>query len=148
MAHPWIGKIKLDKILKRQLEPPYIPDLSIFNFDLQDIKSNLEDINILLDADQRTKKFDACFSGDFCYTNQNDMNYFVDRLAPIKIQHKNNKPGSDSKEKRNCLSLRSRTCKHHTISSVEKRNKLINHKKQEPLSENNRSLDCFCKYPN
>lgn len=33
LFHPWLGKVNTDKILKKKLIPPYVPDVNEFNFD-------------------------------------------------------------------------------------------------------------------
>lgn len=48
LAHPWIGKIKKSLIESKGLPPPFVPDLQEFNFDTADIKSDLNEINKLI----------------------------------------------------------------------------------------------------
>ena len=87
MAHPWVGRIKVDKILKRELEPPYVPDPSKFNFDLQDIKSNLESIEGLLQQDRKNRKFSTCFSKSFTYTSREVLSDLMERLLHSHSGH-------------------------------------------------------------
>lgn len=39
-----------------------MPDLEVFNFDSEEIKTDLEDLMRKLEEDRKTKKIDTCFS--------------------------------------------------------------------------------------
>jgi hypothetical protein len=33
LFHPWLGRVKSEEVLGRRMRPPYVPDVSEFNFD-------------------------------------------------------------------------------------------------------------------
>lgn len=45
LLHNWIGRVKHQTIQQKQLIPPFMPDLSCFNFDINDIKTDQKLIN-------------------------------------------------------------------------------------------------------
>ena len=52
-----MGKISKKVIEERKMDPPFIPNLEEYNFDLEEIKVDLKEIMRKVEEDRKMKKF-------------------------------------------------------------------------------------------
>ena len=57
-----MGKITKQAILNKELEPPFMPDLSTFNFDESDLKEKVEQMIPQIEKDLDSKRFETVFN--------------------------------------------------------------------------------------
>lgn len=51
------------------MDPPFIPNLEEYNFDLEEIKVDLKEIMRKVEEDRKMKKFETSFCDEFYYEN-------------------------------------------------------------------------------
>ena len=56
LFHPWLGKVSAEKVLKKKLTPPYVPDVNEFNFDENELGEDEEEFTSTLLADSKLKR--------------------------------------------------------------------------------------------
>ncbi len=68
LLHPWVGKVKQKAIENKELQPPFMPNLEAFNFDITDIKTDQQAISKKVEEDLQCKdKFETFFSDEFYF---------------------------------------------------------------------------------
>lgn len=57
MIHPWVGRITRKDIDDKKMQPPFLPDLSNFNFDESELDDRAKQISQKISDDLRSPIF-------------------------------------------------------------------------------------------
>lgn len=57
MIHPWVGRITRKDIDDKKMQPPFLPDLSNFNFDESELDDRAKQISQKISEDLKSPIF-------------------------------------------------------------------------------------------
>lgn len=71
LIHPWIGRITRKDIEDKKMKPPFLPDLSSFNFDEAEPDERIKTIPQKIEEDMKCSKFETHFNQEFYFADSN-----------------------------------------------------------------------------